>query len=212
MQYTSTPFLCHHCGNEGIMIEHSGYKNEIHSEHYDSYEEYKFFECPVCHKPIIFDSIFSDDDFDLDENGNKIPYQFIVYPHSELNYHVPKEIRKAYESAILTKNTDLNIFALSLRRTLELIVKDKNASGKTLSSKIQNLSKTGVFPKTLYEAADITRLIGNIGAHSILEDNLSLYDLEKLSEMIKYIIQYVYILPEEINRLNQKTTKNKNWF
>ncbi len=208
MNYTNKTYICHHCGNEGIMIEHSNYTHELHLDSYDSYEEIKFFECPVCHKPIIYELLLSDDDFDTDENGNRIATEFIVYPNNKLNYHVPKEIRQAYESALLTKNTDLNIFALSLRRTLELIVKNKNANGKDLAAKIKNLSSIGIFPQTLNSAATITRLIGNIGAHSIIKDNLSLYDLEKLSEIVKYIIEYVYILPEEIKRLQKLESEN----
>ncbi len=95
-----------------------------------------------------------------------------------------------------------------MRRTLELIVNNKNANGKNLADKIQHLSSIGILPQTLDSAANITRLIGNIGAHSIIENNLSLYDLEKLSEIVKYIIEYVYILPEEINRLQKLKSEN----
>lgn len=206
MEYTKRTYICNHCGNESIMQECGNFENESSGEYF-YYEKNTLLKCLVCYKPLLHNTCISDDDFDEDDAGNRIPTNQIIYPKHDVNSRfVPVKIKHAYEAALRTRGIDFNIFALALRRTLELIVEDNNASGRNLSSKIKNLSDSGVLPSTLNEAANITRLIGNIGAHSTMSNNLTEHDLNKISKFVEYIINYIYILPNEIIDISDKSS------
>ena len=208
VKYTLETHICYHCGNKGIMEIKGEFENS--GDEYWFFENYQLFKCPVCHKPIVFQEYISEDVFDVDDEGIQIPCKEIVFPSKKFNNSVPTVIRDAWESAIRIQGTDLNIYALALRRTLELIVKDKSAIGKDLQQKIEDLMNKSVLPDKLRNAADITRLIGNLGAHSTLTDNIGESEVKSIAKFVEYIIQYLYILPSEIEQLSKKTREIKN--
>jgi hypothetical protein len=211
MTHTKETFVCYHCGNQGMMKEHGVFVNSG-DENYFIHEEYKLFECPVCCSPLVFHSIISDDEFDIDDKGHQVPYEHIIFPDNKLkNRAIPQEIRDAYESALRTKTTDTNIVSLALRRTLELITKDKGATGANLEKKIEDLANKGILPTVLKNAATITRLIGNDGAHGAQKD-VTDYDMEKLLKLVEYIIEYIYVLPDDIARLDRNNKLAKSNF
>lgn len=62
----------------------------------------------------------------------------IEYPNFNVNYQgVLSVIKNAFTAAIRTKGIDRAICLLSLRRTLEIIYKDKNAEGNKLQRKFK---------------------------------------------------------------------------
>ena len=69
----------------------------------------------------------------IDSRENQIYEKRIVYPKTKYDFkYAPKSIQRAFESAVKVAKIDSAICLLSLRRTLEMICKDKSAQGKTL--------------------------------------------------------------------------------
>ena len=85
----------------------------------------------------------------------------------------------------------------------ELICNDKNATGHDLNDKIKKLFELGILPPTLKSASNITRKLGNMGAHES-EVEISITELSSTIKLVEYIIQYIYILPSEIEMLEKK--------
>ncbi|MBQ9517220.1 MAG: hypothetical protein IJR60_04015 [Eubacterium sp.] len=138
-------YTCYHCGNKGLLefvdstVHEDVYeeKNEegfIIGETVFGKDEWCLYRCPVCDKPTLVRECW---DIGMPDNYHD---EIIEYPSQYADYTgVPDEICDAFESAIKTKGIDWSICLLSLRRTLEMICKDKNAVGKNLESKIQYL-------------------------------------------------------------------------
>jgi hypothetical protein len=139
------------------------------------------------------------DDFDIYEEAT------ILYPHSErLNLHaLPKSIRGAYESALRVKNIDEASCVITLRRTLEMVCKDKGATTGQLHQKLNHLKQTGVLPPLMGDISKVIKDIGNMAAHG---DQVALdrYLVENLFRFTNKILEYVYILPKEMRRAKQQ--------
>ncbi len=202
---------CYHCGNKGLLIEESLYLDKYYD--YDEniptfwYEDYyHILHCPVCHGVTLLKR--STDQTMQNMDGS---YDFsykILYPDiSTDNKGVPKNIVSAFESAKKVEKIDSSICALSLRKVLELICKDKKAQGNTLEKQIEDLVSKNILPTTFDDACKHIRLIGNEGAH---DDHLSIpkSELKTLIEYLDSIINYLYIIPAKIKKLTQIKTGN----
>ena len=188
-------FLCQHCGNENRMDLVC--QNEIQegNEDWDYFNYIKVYRCSVCLKATITEAdYFSEDNYPdgvLDEN--------IIYPINELSDEkvVPTDIINAFKFSQRVLHMDKPTFLMSIRKTLELICNDNGAAGHTLEIKIQDLADKGTLPESLRTASDFTRIFGNKGAHSTdsVTDEVSIH----LLTFVKYIIEYIYILPEKLS-------------
>ncbi len=165
-------YTCYHCGNTGLL-KHIGttcWKNEdIVRDPYGEICDYTLiehtnwhvYECPVCNQPVVISEYV----FDV---ANEDPGISIEFPKAPIhNEGVPKGIASAFESAVKTKGIDSAICLLSLRRVLEMICKEKGATGGTLEDKITCLIASKVLPDMLDDACWIIRKLGNEAAHPI---------------------------------------------
>lgn len=140
-------------------------------------------------------------------NGGEIfdtLYPVITYQ----NTNVPKKVNNAFLSAIKAQHIDDVICLIALRRTLEIICKDKNAKGRTLKDKILDLTNNGTFPVIINEASDILRILGNEAAHG---DDFE-YDWSIVKEMVNFtqiIIEYVYVIPYRIEQIKDTIDEQK---
>lgn len=130
------------CGNKGIH-KVFGCHQKISTIHTDRKEDdfwhednYFIIECPVCENISFFcKSTYEVDE--LDEWGYKYTDE-MLYPAKSYNeYGVPKDILNAFISAKKTYLIDDSICALSLRRVIELICKDKKAIGNNLAKMVK---------------------------------------------------------------------------
>ena len=110
-------------------------------------------------------------------------------------------------AAAATKSLDNSVSLLAWRRVLELTVKDLGGKGNSLYDQISDLSNRNLFPSSLQDASNLIRSLGNAGAHSddFSEKWMNLTDIESL---VKYILEYVYILPQKINTITSSAKSN----
>lgn len=110
---------------------------------------------PACHTHIFFAA-----------KGDSV---VASYPAERLDFdstNIPKAVVQALEEAITCYAADCFIAAaIMVRKTLEEICRDKNATGHNLKDRIKALSSKIMVPSDLIEGLDHLRLLGNDAAH-----------------------------------------------
>ena len=196
---------CFHCGNETPMPkvgEYSwGSRDEEFSD-FDFFYKYELFACPVCHK-VTLREIYSDETmigyFDryqvrCDETNR------ILFPLNTIDSaSVPGAIKKSYDAALKIKCIDEYACLMSIRRTLELILKDNGATKWGLSDKIKEAAKKELLPDTLMEALEWIKQLGDTAAHD-KKLEVDQYDVENMIEFVGFIIKYLYIMPDKMKK------------
>lgn len=205
---------CYSCGNRGVMKHIGNFSNDEYFEDYDEYGnvichqlieevEWILFECPVCHNPVLVS------DYTCQGMPDGYSEITIEYPNLNVNYKgVPESIKNAFTAAVRTKGIDRAICLLSLRRTLEMICKDKSAEGKDLESKIADLVNKKILPEMMNSACWILRQLGNDAAHADDVEFTEL-DVKECIEFISIIINYLYSMPIRIDQLKSKIEDRK---
>lgn len=206
--------LCLHCGNTTKMEKVASYKWREECNDWDLWEvnEINMYMCPVC-KDVTIEKeyIFSEDlVYTRDEYGNIFEDEkestkiFQLYPsHTVTGDHIPKKIASAFESAIKVRNIDGAICAIAIRRTLEMMCKDKSSIEGNLYKMLESLANEGILPPILDNMASILRKLGNDAAHA----NEIEFDREKVNLLVhftKTILDYVYNLPAQLENLQTK--------
>ena len=205
---------CYHCGNRGLMPivckhEHD-YGGPEFDEignviNYDLEEHFEWFmlSCPACNKVTLYEE-YSDE-----TTRDFFTHSEVLYPQSSIDYTgVPQKIKTAFESALKVKNIDTAVCALSLRRVLEAICKDKGATGKNLEQMISNMIERQLLPQMFDDACWIVRQLGNSAAHA---DNkhFSIYQVDQTIMFMQNIINYLYTLPIKMQQLRTTIQSEK---
>jgi len=146
-------------------------------------------------------------------NYDEISYydeKSILYPQNSIDSNsVPPKVKEAYEAALKTKSIDKYVCLMALRRTLELLLKDKGATKWGLKDKIEEIAAKGLLPDTLKEASSLAKILGDTAAHD-KELEIDQYDVEAMAEFVGFIIEYLYIVPDKISaykvRLDEKSS------
>lgn len=201
---------CYHCGNKTLMYNVGEHRVDWdEGQGYYGYFDYQMYECPVCHKITLVESYWDVAQIGFDEKSKSaVDYvtDTIIYPlNSFISKALPVEIQTAYDSALKVMRIDKNVCLIALRRTLELVCKDKNATGDSLRKKINSLAQNGVLPPSIKEACNKIRLYGNGGAHDCKE--ITANELNTINDFVRYVLEYIYILPQKISSLNKEATE-----
>lgn len=201
--------ICQRCGNKGIH-KVFGCHQKIATIHTDRkgdefWHEYNYYilECPICESVSFYRKSTYEYD-ELDDGG----YQYtdeMLYPAKSYEEHgVPKDILNAFMSAKKTYLFDDSICALSLRRVIELICKNKKAIGSNLAEMVKDLIAKNIFPSTFEISLKHIREIGNKGAHDS-RLSVSKMELHILLGIVNDIIYFLYTVPAKIKYLEEKT-------
>ena len=204
---------CPHCGNRTPMGLLNRYDKVTIDERYNAHysDVFELFECPVCTGFHLFHTHWNTEesyprDYDIYEDGK------LLYPYTErLNlFALPKTVRGAYESASRVQNIDEASCVITLRRTLEMVCKDKGATNGQLHQKLNQLQQNGILPPLMGDISKVIKDIGNMAAHGD-EVAFDKYMVESLFRFTNKILEYVYILPKEMKKikfeLEQLTTE-----
>jgi hypothetical protein len=158
-----------------------------------TYQEGFFYEvlkCPKCSKVNIAQYFWNDFMDGSDDNEYKI-----IYPQNKrFPEGLPDDIKKTLEVAEKIKTIDAEIYAITLRKVLELVCIDKAAKGKVLAAKIQNLATRGEIPIKLVAVAKGLKEFGNIGAHAGT-GGLSVNEIPIAEALCRAVLEYIYSAP-----------------
>ena len=136
-----------------------------------------------------------------------MPTKTIIYPNVSITLGgIPPKVKKSFEAAIRIQNIEGTLCAIGIRRTLEMMCKDKNATGKDLYKKLMDLSTKGILPPILKDMASVLRELGNAAAHGDDRD----FSDEVIDSMIKFthvILDYVYNLPVRLSDIQKHLGK-----
>lgn len=206
-------YFCSHCGNSGILeliacfdtpYQRGIFGNPLLEAAID-HKEWYLFQCPVCKNPTLVSKY-------MPAAGIPLNYSGVMYEFPATNVHydgVPQKIKTAFDSAVKTKGIDRAICILSLRRTLEMICKDKDAKGKTLEEKINDLIAKKILPEMMSDACWIVRQSGNDAAHA--DDVIfTEREVDEIIEYVSVVINYLYSMPIRVARLKLQIEGRKN--
>lgn len=198
---------CHHCGNKTLMELVSTYNKKEDFEGTWDEKTWNLFMCPVCqdvtlerkylYSEDIMHAYYSEDDSYRYEEIEEATMIDVLYPYeSSKKDSIPDKVKSAFESAIRVKNIDGAICAIAIRRTLEMMCKEKGEVKGNLFDKLKNLSSQGILPPILNDMASVLRVVGNSAAHADEEFRSDL--VPSMIEFTTIILDYVYNLPKRI--------------
>lgn len=186
---------CKHCANTApmeIVAKYSAvksYDDESRNFSWDAGTVYELLLCPAC-ESVSLRSYFWRDAMDPAD----INYKTLHPTQSERPVGLPDSIARAYDAAQKVRNIDPNSYGVSLGRLLELVCRDRNASGQGLGNKLKNLASNGEIPKKLVGVANGLRILRNVGAHPTLGE-LTASELPIMDTLCRAILEYVYSAP-----------------
>jgi len=209
---------CYHCGNQVFMQKIYELNNDTSENvgddefHYyiDFCERWYIEKCTICNKITI-----TKEEWDSEEQRmfNELGESWwksheIIYPRISLEgkHSIPKEIWSAFESALKVQRIDGAVCMMALRRTLEVMCKDKGELTGTLQKKLENLADKKVIPPVIDGIASLLRQMGNEAAHG---DNVEFpeYIVKEMSDYTQIILDYVYILPAKLESSQERIDK-----
>lgn len=133
-----------------------------------------------------------DSEVDVSLYPSRVAGRFKIKGHAQL----PTEVRAAYDEMMLALNGDQPILGgLGVRLLIEMICRERAASGKTLFDKIDDLKSKGVLTHT---GADILHKLRSMGNNSAHEAKPSTAKQMMLAvDVVENLLQSVYIHPEQ---------------
>lgn len=201
---------CPHCGNNtqhkrlsDVSVEEPLF-DETGSYEGSPEVDYYLVQCTTCSQV----SLLSDWELSEEERG-VLSHALLLYPHQKrFGDEVPLVIRTTFFEAKKVKRISPMSFAILARKTLEMICADKEAKGRNLKEKIKSLTTNKVLPDTLNVISEAVRFFGNESAHSNdIAINSNQVDL--LDDLVNIVIEYVYIVPSKIKKLQESTKRNE---
>ncbi len=186
---------CSNCGNISKMpVIGDVYEDctEYHEEYGpgpDCGVHYHILSCPACKEVNITKHDWHDE---MDEEDVNVK---ILYPKKErIPLGLPDRIKEQYIIADKVKSIDVSLYAIAIRKMLEMVCKDRKANGKTLDAMLKDLAKRNELPGKLVDVAKGVRLFGNMGAHAS-DIKLKNNEIPLLEALSKAILEYIYSAP-----------------
>lgn len=219
----TTGFLtCDHCGNHAPMEIAAEYYRSLKPSTYSSLEDeydyyhqpdegykYELLLCLACKEVTLrkyFDADYDPEDITVET----------LYPFASSNLSgLPPRIQNAYRISLKVRSIDANAYAVLLGRILEMVCKDRKATGKHLVNKLEDLAAKKEIPDKLIGVAHNLRLLRNIGAHASSRE-LTKNEIPILDDLCRAILEYVYSAPhlaeraqQQLNRLTEERAKQE---
>lgn len=169
-----------------------------------------FFLCNKCGEPLAVTCFLLEGVPELDKaDGDLVgfTYSCFYYPkefQSKVPKYLPQLINRAFEQADIAIHQGSWEAAVAMdRRALELATKEKapDQSGLKLYKRIEFLAAEGKLTPSLKDWAHSVRAVGNDAVHD--EDELSEDEAHQAHELTRFILTYLYTLPEQV-RLAQE--------
>lgn len=116
----------------------------------------------------------------------------------------PKVLAAIEEAATCHSNGCYMAAAIMIRKTLEEVCADQNATGPNLRDRVAALKTSVVLPKALLDGLDSLRLLGNDAAHieSKTFDEVGQEEVTISFDVVKEVLKAVYQYENLLTRLN----------
>ena len=118
---------------------------------------------------------------------------------------IPPQVDEAYRQARVCLASGCPDASIAMCRTsLDRMTKDKNAEGKTLKGRLEDLVKKGVLKLSIITEAVNVREFGNVALHDLLAEEINSADAEIICEFTKGILYDIYVTPELARKAEQR--------
>ena len=130
-----------------------------------------------------------------------------TYPPETIDFDataLPERILSSLEEAVSCHAAGAyRATALMVRRILEELCEDRQATGKNLKDRLGNVGSNIIVPKELLDAADELRLLGNDAAHIEAKsyDDIGEAEASLAIELAKELLKAVYQYQSLVDRL-----------
>lgn len=203
--------ICYHCGNRvpQMCVGHNRGKElfeQMDGHRFNEDFDYFFYQCPTCDGISIYGDFSRYSSKDSMEKCRIYPVGDRLLPQVHRIASVnclPEAVYKGYQEIWPLKQISPGAFVAQIRRVLEVICRDKNAKGKTLFEMLQDLEIRGILPGHFSTMSALIRRIGNLGTH-VDDYAIDVWDAELIDDFFLLIIDYVYVVPSRIERINQR--------
>lgn len=181
--------------------------------------------CPVCRQRGTFEALANDLQFTTAENAPSVAgmrrcpdpnchslvfFVFVggrlveCFPAETLDFdatNIPATVQGAFEEAIKCHAQSCFVAsAIMVRKTMEELCRDRNATGGNLKERIRALGTKVVLPQELLDGLDDLRLLGNDAAHIESQEYTKVgkeeveVGIEFAKEVLKAVYQYAALL------------------
>jgi len=192
------------------------YHKVIHSVHVhesendiDVWNDYEIVSCQGC-KEISFRSNFvcsEDINYDpetgeqyLDENIELYPNRIAGRKQVKDMYLLPPKVQAIYKETHGALCARLHILASAgIRALVESVCVEKEAEGRNLERKIDDLVSKGILTHVSATTLHNTRLLGNRSIHELAP--ASYEELDIAMDIVENLVKNVYVIPEKAKRL-----------
>ncbi|MCH8267776.1 MAG: DUF4145 domain-containing protein [Acidobacteria bacterium] len=116
---------------------------------------------------------------------------------------VPDRIRARFNEAVAVSKTSPSLGGVGLRRTLEELMKDQGAKGKTLAANFRGLADRGYIPGHLAELIDTMKELQLLAAHAE-EPDVSPQDIPVLIDFCVAVFEYLYVAPSKVSAVKNR--------
>ncbi len=101
-----------------------------------------------------------------------------------------------------------SLVAVAIRRVLEATAVDQGAPGPNLSMQIRWLATEGKIPHQLAEMMNVSRTLGNLGAHHS-EFGFNDDDVTTLIDFTRTLFEYLYVAPAKLEAFRKSVEERK---
>lgn len=178
--FSTVSVICPFCNKEVAAVKHI----EITCGQFSKTESlYIIAECPVCMRPIIYDTQ-ADSTFPA-----SLPFDNVK--------NLPEEIQTVYDECRKACGAGCYTASVILARTLlNHVAVDKGAPENQSFKAYVNYLVDNYMPKNSQKWVDSIRLCANDSTHHL--EILSKKDAEQVIKFVMYLLKYIYELPEEL--------------
>lgn len=173
--------------------------------------QYYIVQCQGCKTVSFCEENQCTEDTDVDSEGGlylitnqKVyPGRIAGRPVLDNIYELPHGVARIYTQTHEALCSKLSILSgIGLRAIIEAVCKERNATGKNLIEKIDDLVNQGIITKDGAKILHSIRLLGNEAAHETKANTED--ELYTAFEVVEHLLKTVYLIPRKAQKLKNK--------
>ncbi len=181
-------------------------------------ENYQVVMCQGCEELSFRKNESNSEDTFVDEEDGSVlsidhpelyPSRIAGRPKLRHYEYLPFDVKSIYgETHQALCNGQLILAGIGIRALVETICKEKEAEGRVLEQKIDNLVILGVLTRDGAEILHSLRILGNESAHEVKPHSEE--TLDSAMEVVEHLLKGVYILSETAKKLPKRNPTSEN--